>query len=334
MKKYLKYMPIVLLLCATIHISAQTVPKGIKYQAALLDEVGKPIINQVVDLRVKILSIQAGKDKVFFAENHRVETSLDGIFEMNIGEGNTKQDIIDRVPWATEEIWLVVEKLELGGTFKELIRGTFTAVPYAYHAEYAQKLIPNSGDIGLRDDQSIRWNISGNSKSVPHTHFLGTVDERDLFFKTRNQTRMVIGANGQLTIYASPDLTTADDKPSSYPMAVFGDSQGIYIRLKENANSKNNYLTFADLDDIHGAVEGETASEFLSSFRYIWFAATQTADIILAGVEGVAGGIETAGTAAAANPAAAASGSRLLTFIKKAAFKSVSLVKYTTQNLR
>lgn len=49
------------------------------------------------------------------------------------------------------------------------------------------------------------WNITGNTGTTPPSNFIGTVDEKDLVFKTNNIERMRIHSEGSIGIGITPD---------------------------------------------------------------------------------------------------------------------------------
>ncbi|MBL7915595.1 MAG: hypothetical protein JNL49_11180 [Bacteroidia bacterium] len=57
----------------------------------------------------------------------------------------------------------------------------------------------NSG-IGLSEPQRDDWTMNGNYNSNPTSHFIGTIDNKDLVFKTNNTERARIKANGEFSI--------------------------------------------------------------------------------------------------------------------------------------
>lgn len=57
--------------------------------------------------------------------------------------------------------------------------------------------------IGLREPERDDWTMSGNYNSNPANQFIGTLDSKDLVFKTNNTERLRIGSTGQIN-FSSP----------------------------------------------------------------------------------------------------------------------------------
>lgn len=289
---------------ASKRIYAQVSPqRGISYQALLHDETGNPMRNQLVQLRIK-LTAAPSQNKIYYVENQQLQTTDRGIVNLIIGSRANGQNLLRRVPWAEQDIWMEVELLKDNGDFQVVSHNSFYAVPYAFYAETADSLVVQDTSR-LRTDQSITWNVRGNYKTDPNIHFLGTADANALFFKTNNTTRLVITAEGQSTYYTDPGVTGEDDDKKAYPVVIQGGAQGMYIELQESRSTANNFLTFADTEGIHGTVEGQTGAEFYGSSDYLSPLAVQLTDIALSTANLVAGTVEEAGLALTVNPAAA-----------------------------
>ncbi|MEM6379637.1 MAG: hypothetical protein AAF705_15650, partial [Bacteroidota bacterium] len=76
------------------------------------------------------------------------------------------------------------------------------------------------------------------------------------------------------------------ENKSSYPMVIERGNHGIYIQLEERrVTNDNNFVTFADEDEIEGRVEGETKTEYFVSFRYLFKAGKEAFNIFKTGKE-------------------------------------------------
>lgn len=285
--------------------------------------------NSTVRLRI-LLTNDANQSTVFYAENQQVQTDDQGVLSMVIGKASNGQDLLKRVPWSEEDIWMNVELLKEDGSYKLINQGSFLAVPYAFHAGSARQLVPQDTAL-LRTDQSIIWNASGNFKTVPHVHYLGTADDKALFFKTDNTTRMVIAAEGQTVYYADPGLDGDDDSKAAYPVVIQDGQQGIYIEIQESRSEDNNFLTFADTEGIHGTVEGQTAGEYYLSFDYLFPLGIKLFDIGVEVANGIAGAIEGGGLAAALNPATAVKFAFLAEIAKSITIKTAQLIAWQVE---
>lgn len=268
-------------------LSAQTVPEGINYQALFRAQDGSPITNQQVQVEVNLLSGEEVPE-VYYQELHDLRTDELGLLIIPIGQGKYPLRKLSEVPWAKGNIWLSINMLE-EGHYRELVKNELLSVPYAMHANSAEELTAQ-GELSLRQDNSIYWLTSGNSKSVPHVHFIGTADKKAFFIKTDNETRIVIDTAGLVTMYGdNSNIMGPDTDKSSYPFIIERGRQGIYIELDvDRVNSGNNFLTFADPLGIHGAVEGQTLAECFTYPFYLIDKALTIADIALA-IAGIKG---------------------------------------------
>ena len=290
---------------------AQTVPQGINYQAVARDASGMPIANQEVTVRVSLGTEDVDANQ-FFSETHRVVTDAAGYFRLVIGRGAAGQGVLADVPWAEEQVWLNLEIFDnrVGG-FRVLSTNELLSVPYAFFAEKADRLVDDQ-EINLRTGSSIYWTTTGNNFTRPPFHFLGTRDEQPLYFKTNNETRMIITADGQTQIIAGE--SGEEDDYEAYPLTIQGSRQGIYIKVNDGRSSETNFVTFADggpgigPGKKWGEIEGQTLDELLGSFDYIFQNTIFGLNIASLIAKSVATGIEVGGLAASTFGAAAAVG--------------------------
>lgn len=316
-------------LLMTTALKSQSIPQGISYQAVLYNEDGALMRGKEIKLRIS-LTDGPNLSKVYYLENQVVQTDQTGTVNLILGQANLGQDILRRVPWAEKDIWMNIDLLKPDGSFKTVSQGSFTTVPYAFHAKSTAKLIPQD-TARLRTNQSIIWNTSGNYKTQPDVHFLGTVDSQALYFKTSDVTRMVINANGQTTYYTDDSLDGTDTVKSAYPLVIQGGNQGIYLEIQESRTTANNFLTFADPDGIHGTVQGQTAGEFYSSYSYIFPMALKVADIAIAVANTIAGAVEAGGLAAAASAAAPTKAEFIANLAKAISTKTIQLISWNIE---
>lgn len=308
-----KIVATLLFVCTLIGgaLLAQTVPQGINYQAVARDASGMPIANQDVTVRVSLGTADMGTD-LFFAETHEVVTDAAGYFRIVIGRGAAEKGILADVPWADEQVWLNLEMYDnrVGG-FRVLSTNELLSVPYAFYAERADRLVDDQ-EINLRTGSSIYWTTTGNNFTRPPFHFLGTRDNQPLYFKTNNETRMVITANGQTQIISGVSGNEGDY--NAYPLTIQNSRQGIYIKVNGGRSSETNFVTFADGGPgvgpgmKWGEIEGQTLPELLGSFDYIFQNVVFGIQIASLIAQSVATGIEVGGLLASTFGAAAAIG--------------------------
>jgi hypothetical protein len=294
---------------------AQSVPQGINYQGVARDEAGMPLANKEVFLRVSLGENELSAEP-FFSESHLVQTDQEGYFQLIIGKGGSDVGTLADVPWSNKDIWLQIELFDSQyGGFKVASKNQLFAVPYAFHAEKADRLVDDN-EVDLRSGSSIYWTTTGNNDTRPPYHFLGTRDDNALHFKTNNTDRLVITNDGQVQVLSG--VTGGEGSYSAYPLTVQGSNQGIYIKVNGGRSSANNFVTFADGGTAGnpeavggtkwGEIEGQTLDELLTSFDYIFQNAVFAINIASLIAQSVATGIEVGGLAASGLAAGAAVG--------------------------
>ena len=178
-------------------IFAQSVPQGMKYQAVARDHQGQIMANQQIGILIELLL--DGKNKaVAYAESHQVITNELGLFDLTIGEGQIVRGTFTEVPWSKNEVWMQIGLDENGdGQYTTINSSKLLAVPYAFHAGTADKVSKDSQEEESRNG-GIYWHILGNSGTVPGITFIGTTDYKDFIMKTNNIEAMRITADQEV----------------------------------------------------------------------------------------------------------------------------------------
>lgn len=190
-------------LCITILATGQSVPQGIPFQGVARDLEGYPIANKEIDIRIHLLQEQT-TGSLLYVEYHQITTNNLGLFQLVVGQGRATEADFSTVPWSRSDIWLELAIRETGSStgYEVLSSSQLLSVPYAMHA--------GSADMMTTDDQNSLlgpfWKTTGNSGSLPQFHFIGTVDAKDLNFRTANQHRLKIKADGNIEILMSLDV--------------------------------------------------------------------------------------------------------------------------------
>ena len=205
------YLFLLLAFCLSPAAKAQTIPKGMKYQAVARNLSGDILANQKSTLKINLLTVGSGSKagRVYYSEAHDVTTDLLGLFTLVIGEGKVQSGSFDKVPWSTEDIWMEVAIKDKGETgFSIISSSKLLAVPYAFHAATANALTSGKGNTSLlrsANDPGIpsqSWSLFGNSKTELSDK-LGTTDFADLIMVTNNLERLRIIADGNINIARS-----------------------------------------------------------------------------------------------------------------------------------
>lgn len=273
MKQKLQFIIILFLVgVCTAAFGQSNISDKIPYQAIARDADGQVLANQELVVRVSLMKKGTNAQKEsYYIETHRLQTDDQGYFSIAMGEGGAEMGEWTQVPWYRGNLQVDVE-IDAQGTsdFRLFSRSELQSVPYAFTAQTAEKLV-DPKTVEERTNFSIHWNTSGNFKTVPHVHFVGTRDNKDFYIKTREKTRIVFSNRGQMTIYAdeSKKDSGSEDNIEDYQLYIKGEEHGAYIELGESRSEDNNYLTFADEGDIRGAIEGQTLGELASSPDFI-----------------------------------------------------------------
>ncbi len=185
---------------SSLFIWAQVLPSGINYQAVARDSKGQPMVNKDIDFKISLLAGDA-QGKTVYEEIHSVRTGDIGMFGLIIGQGKTLRGEFSKVPWSEQQIWMEVAIDEnISGKFVSLSANKLMAVPYAFHAGTADAVVGEESagrsDLG----PSAFWKVNGNNMTFPGSMFMGTIDFKDLVFKTNSIEAMRIGANGDINI--------------------------------------------------------------------------------------------------------------------------------------
>lgn len=131
-----------------------------------------------------------------------------------------------------------------------------TAVPYALQAQAATTALTagNAGNADTLDGQHSNafWQLGGNGGITPASNFLGTIDDRDLVFRTNNTERMRLDAAGRLGIGALP-------APGA-PLTIRGTGgESAWLQLVDSSGANQWHLNYLN----RGLNFGETgASDF------------------------------------------------------------------------
>ncbi|MFC2151966.1 hypothetical protein ACFLSE_05505, partial [Bacteroidota bacterium] len=128
-----------LVFALSISMFAQ-VPDAFKYQAVIRNSSGEILLDQNISIRISILDGSATGTNVF-SETHSETTSDLGLIAINIGKGDLVSGDFSTINWSTGDKYLKIEIDENGGsTYTELGTVQLLAVPYALHANSAEKL--------------------------------------------------------------------------------------------------------------------------------------------------------------------------------------------------
>ena len=114
------------------------VPQAFSYQAIVLDSNGNPVTEQSVGVEVEILD-GAINGPVVYTETHTVETNMNGVYTMAIGQGTPINGLFTEIDWAAESKFLSISQDTNGGSNYEFVGSSqLLSVPYALVAGQAE----------------------------------------------------------------------------------------------------------------------------------------------------------------------------------------------------
>ena len=150
-----KLLLVICFACIIVITHAQA-PQAIPYQAVARDNVGNPIVNNLISLRFSIHDYMSG-GPVVYKETHSVTTNALGLFTANIGQGVVITGTFSTIYWAGGFKFIQVEMDATGGTsYTDMGTHEMLSVPYALC----------SGNGGL-------WNANGLNISSSNTGNVG-----------------------------------------------------------------------------------------------------------------------------------------------------------------
>ena len=182
-----------LLLSMTLcYLSMAQVPNSFSYQMVIRNGNNELVANTTVGIRIGLLGGNAA-DTLWYEEEHKVKTNLNGLAYITIGKGNILKGAVSTIDWTRGPFFIKSETDPTGGTnYSLIIVSQMLSVPYAIYAKTAEKLsvpVTESDPLfsksiakGITAEDTARWSkrevIDGNSGGG------GVVFEIDPMFNT------------------------------------------------------------------------------------------------------------------------------------------------------
>ena len=169
-----KLYPFLILLFLSLSIYAQS-PEKMSYQAVVRDANNTLVANQTVGMQISILQSTI-TGTVVYTETHSVDTNLNGLVSLEIGNGSSS-DNFSEIDWSAGPYFIKTETDPTGGSSFTII-GTsqLMSVPYAMYAKSSGSSLPGpEGPAGF-DGNSSSWKSLG-TVGMP-TAGVGSVEGR------------------------------------------------------------------------------------------------------------------------------------------------------------
>ena len=285
-----KIVLLMLSLLLSIGLWSQTVPQGIPFQGVARDMAGQSIGEKELDVRIRLQNNNGSAQGLLYEEYHQIQTNHLGLFQLVVGQGRSSATDFSTIPWSKEEIWLEISIRESdnGGDYEVLSHSQLLSVPYAMHAGSADR-------VGVADADSFAvpyWKTNGNSGSLPQFQFIGTVDAKDLNFRTSNQNRLKIQSGGdieiQMSLDVAQDLVVNGQSTIGGDLYVngvlYGDGSGLTnIDVNDgDADPTNELQTWSDLPGIPEHIDTDSRDDFSGDYADLMNAPqipTKTSDL-------------------------------------------------------
>jgi len=129
----MKALKTIILLVIYSGLIAQTVPQGFNYQGVASNDSNEPYLNKNLGIGISI--IDNANNSIVYSEGHAVVTSMTGVFNIVIGEGNSIFGNFENIQWGDGEYSIKTDIDPNGGTnYQFASQSKLLSVPYAMYA--------------------------------------------------------------------------------------------------------------------------------------------------------------------------------------------------------
>ena len=162
----MKHALIILLSLITQLVFTKT-PEEFSYQVLLLNSEGYPIDNRNVEFLISIGLDKEGID-TYYQEIQNIQTDKSGIFNFNIGEGETLLGSMDDIEWLSSVPFIGIKyDLSDGQGMKSIGFTQFNSVPFCFYSKYVVCQDGPDGRDGLPGPQGITGATGPNGATGP-----------------------------------------------------------------------------------------------------------------------------------------------------------------------
>ena len=223
----MKNLYALLLLVLSVFSNAQ-VPQGISYQAIAQNNLGLPVINTAIGIKIDILN-ESATGTVLYTETHAKTTSLFGLYNLVIGQGAATFGTFSNINWVNGQKFFSISIDLAGGNNYALVGTTqLLSVPYALCAGKVKK-----EDVsGITDDSS----FFGDSFT---TSFITATDA--YVFAPLNVPNYTPGTVNPIAVWQS---TPIQGVPFMKARNSFLTTTNAYIFSQSETNTTQNWYSF------------------------------------------------------------------------------------------
>ncbi len=131
-----KFIALVFLLLTNFLLQAQA-PEGVNYQAVIRDNLGSPIENTIVGVKIAIYQ-NATSGNLVFEESFTPNTNAFGLVNFIIGQGNLISGDFSLIDWSSGPYFLEISAdIDGGVNYEDIGSQELMSVPYALYAKTA-----------------------------------------------------------------------------------------------------------------------------------------------------------------------------------------------------
>jgi len=131
-----KFIALVFLLLTNFLLQAQA-PEGVNYQAVIRDNLGSPIENTIVGVKIAIYQ-NATSGNLVFEESFTPNTNAFGLVNFIIGQGNLISGDFSLIDWSSGPYFLEISAdIDGGVNYENIGSQELMSVPYALYAKTA-----------------------------------------------------------------------------------------------------------------------------------------------------------------------------------------------------
>ena len=169
----MKSIVISIVFSLVIHLAYGQSPEGFSYQAVIRGADNALLANQRLGIRVSILQGNIDGPAVY-SEIHDVSTNTNGLYSLQIGNGNVFSGTFNIIDWADGPYFISTETDPEGGSNYTIV-GTsqLLSVPYALHAKTAQSVVETDPEFAaspastITNEDKTNWSSKLDGEADP-----------------------------------------------------------------------------------------------------------------------------------------------------------------------